>query len=60
MTDPKDDEKTAEKKTSKLSIKKDTIKDLTVQPGKEDEVKGGGGGSPSRPRTGSDYTCNPC
>lgn len=60
MTDPNNDDKPAEKKTSKLSIKKDTIKDLTVQPGKEDEVKGGGGGSPSRPRTAADYTCAAC
>ncbi|MCC6128868.1 MAG: hypothetical protein IT186_02980 [Acidobacteria bacterium] len=60
MTKPKDEPKPAEKKTSKLSIKKDKIKDLTVQSGKEGEVKGGGGGSPSKPRTPNDYTCSPC
>ena len=58
MTNRKEDETKAVKKTSKLSIKKDSLKDLTVQPGKEKNVMGGG--TPSRPRTGTDFTCNPC
>jgi hypothetical protein len=42
------------------AIAKKTIKDLKVKPGKEKDVVGGGGGSPSKPRTPNDYTCNPC
>ena len=59
MTDPKDqkDDKSPEKP---LPIKKETVKDLSVQPEKEDDVVGGGGGSPSRPRTPQDYTCRAC
>ena len=45
-------------KTSKLPIKKSTVKDLPVK--KDKDVVGGGGGSPSKPRTPQDYTCNPC
>jgi hypothetical protein len=58
VTNPKDSDKKAGTKTSKLPLKKDALKDLTVQPGKEKNVVGGG--TPSRPRTGTDFTCNPC
>lgn len=57
MTDPKKDENAPEKN---LPVKKETVKDLTVQPEKEDDVVGGGGGSPSRPRTPANYTCAAC
>ncbi|MCC6128869.1 MAG: hypothetical protein IT186_02985 [Acidobacteria bacterium] len=57
MTEKKEDEKAPEKP---LTIKKETVKDLTVQPDKEDDVVGGGGGSPSKPRTPNNYTCSPC
>lgn len=52
--------KKAPSKTSKATVKKSTVKDLTVNKGKAKDVVGGGGGSPSKPRTPNDYTCNPC
>jgi hypothetical protein len=54
VTDPKE-EKVPEKD---LTVKKETLKDLTVQPEKEKDVVAGG--TPSRPRTGTNFTCNPC
>jgi hypothetical protein len=47
-------------KASKLTVKKTTVKDLAVKKDKAKDVVGGGGGSPSKPRTPNDYTCNPC
>lgn len=47
-------------KNSKLSVKKSTVKDLAVKKDKAKDVVGGGGGSPSKPRTTNDYTCSPC
>lgn len=59
MTDPKNpnEEKAPE---TPLTVKKETVKDLEVQADKEDDVVGGGGGSPSKPRTQNNYTCSPC
>ena len=59
MTDPKNpnEEKAPE---PSLPVKKETVKDLNVQPDKAEDVVGGGGGSPSKPRTPQNYTCNPC
>ncbi|MCC6128452.1 MAG: hypothetical protein IT186_00880 [Acidobacteria bacterium] len=56
MTEPKEEKAPEEV----LRVKKETIKDLPVQPEKDRDVVGGGGGSPSRPRTGTDYTCPVC
>ena len=56
MTSPKK----PDTKTSKLSVNKSTVKDLAVKKDKAKDVVGGGGGSPSKPRTANDYTCVPC
>ena len=45
---------------SKLSVKKSTVKDLAVKKDKAKDIVGGGGGSPSKPRTPQDYTCMAC
>lgn len=48
------------KSTTKLSIKKDTLKDLKIQPKKEGDVKGGAGRYvPTRDKTAVDPNC-PC
>lgn len=52
MTKPSDDKK-------KLTVKKATIKDLKVTPGKDKDIKGGGGRL-SQPRTPCDPGCTPC
>ena len=56
MTESKD-KKGNEKKPA---VTKNVIKDLKVKPGKEKGVVGGGGGTPSKPRTPADYTCPAC
>jgi len=53
--------KLEDKKSDKLSVKKNTLKDLKVSPTKQGDVKGGGGRyNPSQPKTPSDPGCNPC
>ncbi len=50
-----------DKKQSKLSVKKDALKDLKIKGGKDREVKGGGGRyNASQPKTPSDPGCTPC
>ena len=60
MTDSKNNDKDKDGSKKKPEVSKNTIKDLKVKPGKEKDVMGGGGGSPSKPRTPADYTCPAC
>lgn len=59
MIKPSDAEKKSEKKSPKLSVKKEPLKDLKVTSGKAKEIKGGGARL-SQPKTPCDPGCTPC
>ncbi len=45
----------------KLTVKKQSVKDMPVKAGKGADVKGGGGRyKPSQPKTPADPGCTPC